>query len=69
GNRRVRGIEIPMDAIVADFFQSLGYLHERTYIRQISNKRMPAENSPTNIPGHKEGTMRYEYLVKLRRID
>ncbi|MDW8016148.1 MAG: DNA methyltransferase [Bacteroidia bacterium] len=67
GNRRVRGIEIPMDAIVADFFQSLGYLHERTYIRQISNKRLPAENSPTNIPGHKEGTMRYEYLVQLRR--
>ncbi|MCS6790923.1 MAG: hypothetical protein NZ580_08100 [Bacteroidia bacterium] len=64
----MRGIEIPMDAIVADFFQSLGYLHEQTHVRQISNKRMPTENSPTNIPGQKEGTMRYEYLVCLRRI-
>ncbi|MEN2992896.1 MAG: DNA methyltransferase [Bacteroidia bacterium] len=67
GNRRVRGIEVPMDAILAEFFQSLGYLHERTYVRQISNKRMPSENSPTNIPGQKEDTMRYEYLVQLRR--
>lgn len=69
GNRRVRGVEIPMDAILADFFQSLGYIHERTYIRQISNKRMPAENSPTNAPGQKEVTIQYEYLVKLRRTE
>lgn len=68
GNRRVKGIELPTDKIVADFFEALGYLHEATYMRQISNKRMPAQNSPSNIAGQRDTTMRYEYLVHLRRV-
>ncbi len=68
GNRRVKGIELPTDKICADFFESQGYQHVRTYVRSISNKRMPVENSPTNIPGQRETTMRYEYLVHLQRM-
>jgi DNA modification methylase len=67
GNRRVCGIELPTDKICADFFTHLGYTHEGTYVRLISNKRMPAQNSPTNIAGRTEHTMKFEYLVHVRR--
>ncbi len=66
GNRRVKGLELPTDKISADLFQFLGFEHEVTYLREISNKRMPIENSPSNIPGMKDTTMRYEYIVILK---
>lgn len=68
GNRRVKGVELPTDKIVADFFEAMGYVHEATYVRRISNKRMPAQNSPSNVVGQRDMTMRYEYLVHLRRV-
>ena len=67
GNRRVKGIELPTDKISADFFESNGLQHIRTSVRAISNKRMPAQNSPSNVPGQKAFTMRYEYIVVLRK--
>lgn len=67
GNRRVKGIELPTDAICAEFFESQGYTHIKTYVRSITNKRMPTRNSPTNVAGQHDVTMRYEYLVHLRR--
>ena len=67
GNRRVKKEELPTDKISADFFEQNGFLHQRTIVRAISNKRMPIENSPTNIRGEKDSTMRYEYIVILRR--
>lgn len=67
GNRKVKGQELPTDAISADFFVNLGYSHETTLVRAISNKRMPLQNSPTNEPGIKDSTMRYEYIVVLRK--
>lgn len=67
GNRRVKGEELPTDKISADFFKSLGFLHEKTIIRAISNKRMPIENAPSNIKGEKDFTMRYEYIVILKK--
>ncbi|MEM3423849.1 MAG: DNA methyltransferase [Nitrososphaeria archaeon] len=67
GNRRVKKEELPTDKISADFFEYNGFLHQKTIVRAISNKRMPIENSPTNIKGEKDSTMRYEYIVILRK--
>lgn len=67
GNRRVKGIDLPTDKISTDFFESIGFHHEITYIREISNKRMPLENSPSNVQGMKDRTMKYEYIVICRR--
>ena len=67
GNRRVKGIELPTDKISADFFKSNGFQHLKTAVRAISNKRMPSLNSPSNVVGQKDLTMRYEYIVVMRR--
>jgi len=67
GNRRVKGVELPTDKICASFFSQFGFVHIITLVREISNKRMPSENSPSNIKGEKSGTMKYEYIVILQR--
>lgn len=67
GNRRVKGEELPTDKISADFFESMGFQHQKTIVRAISNKRMPIENAPSNIRGEKDFTMRYEYIVILKK--
>lgn len=67
GNRRVKNEELPTDKISADFFESIGFQHQKTIIRAISNKRMPIENAPSNIRGEKDFTMRYEYIVILKK--
>jgi site-specific DNA-methyltransferase (cytosine-N4-specific) len=67
GNRRVKGVELPTDKICASFFSQFGFVHIITLVREISNKRMPSENSPSNIKGDKSGTMNYEYVVILQR--
>ncbi|MBN2208402.1 MAG: DNA methyltransferase [Candidatus Coatesbacteria bacterium] len=67
GNRRVKGIELPTDKISADFFESCGFRHISTLVRAISNKRMPSQNSPSNVAGQKDLTMRHEYVVVLRK--
>lgn len=68
GNRKVKGVELPTDKISADFFKSEGFKHKKTIIRAISHKRMPIENSPSNIKGEKDSTMKYEYIVILKKI-
>ncbi len=67
GNRRVKGMEIPNDEITKSLFEQHGFVHLRTIIRAIPNKRMPRKNSPTNIRGQKEATMNYEYIVVLAK--
>ncbi len=69
GNRKVKGIEIPMDYIVKDFFESLGMRLKNIYVRVISNKRMPSKNSPTNKVGETSNTMLNEYIVILEKDD
>jgi len=66
GNRRVRKYTIPMDEIVKEMFESFGLFHYETRIRQIFNKRMPLKNSPTNIKGDKDSTMKEEYIVIMK---
>jgi len=67
GNRRVKGIELPTDKISVDFFAPFGFNHLKTLVRAISNKRMPSENSPSNVAGEKDLTMRFEYIVILQK--
>jgi len=67
GNRTVSGINIPMDDIVREIYESLDLVHRGTFIRKIHNKRMPLLNSPTNQAGLKSNTMHYEYIVVMEK--
>lgn len=67
GNRRVKGVEIPNDEITKIFFERNGFVHLKTIIREIPNKRMPKRNSPSNIAGITDTTMNHEYIVILRK--
>jgi putative DNA (cytosine-5-)-methyltransferase len=67
GNRRVRDVELPTDIITARMFEKYSFVHEKTIVRDILNKRMPKKTSPTNKAGDKVSTMKHEYLVILRK--
>lgn len=63
GNRTVKGIQIPLDYFTAEMFEKNGFKHELTIVREIPNKRMPSQTSPTNKVGAKVSTMSKEYIV------
>jgi len=63
GNRTVKRIKIPTDEITAELFESNGFIHIETIVRNIPNKRMPLKNSPTNVAGETSTTMKNEYIV------
>lgn len=67
GNRKVKGVVLPTDAAVRDFFTGCGYEPVATHERHIPNKRMPARNSPSNVPGQQDATMTREFIVVSRR--
>lgn len=67
GNRKVKGVVLPTDIAVKDFFASRNFEHVNTFIRSIPNKRMPSKNSPTNAAGVLDSTMTQEYIVVMRR--
>lgn len=67
GNRKVKGVVLPTDIAVKDFFASCGFEYVNTFIRSIPNKRMPSKNSPTNAAGILDSTMTQEYIVVMRR--
>ncbi|GAB6078482.1 DNA methyltransferase [Hydrogenobaculum acidophilum] len=67
GNRMVRNIQIEMDFITAELFESLGLNIENIFIRKISNKRMPLKNSPSNINGKTSNTILHEYIVIMKK--
>lgn len=67
GNRKMSGIQIPTDEIIARISEGLGFKHIETRYRRILNKTMPLLNSPTNEEGKKDSTMLNEYIVILRR--
>lgn len=67
GNRTVKGVQIPTDEIIVELFCQYNFIHERTIIRNIPNKRMPSLNSPTNIKGKVSSTMNNEYIVILKK--
>jgi len=51
GNRTVKGVQLPPDAIPIEIATHLGWTHLATHHRKIPNKRMPLLNSPSNRPG------------------
>ena len=68
GNRRVRNIELPMDIITYKMFEKMGFEHIITHVRDILNKRMPSNASPSNEKGEQIPTMTNEYIVVMKRI-
>ena len=69
GDRRVKGIQIPLDYFTAENFMQHGFTHIITLVREIPNKRMPAQTSPTNIAGQKVSTMTNEFLVIMKKTE
>ena len=67
GNRKVKGVVLPTDLAICSFFQACGFEHVDTYHRSIPNKRMPLRNSPTNVSGATDDTMKQEHIVVMRR--
>lgn len=67
GNRKVKGVVLPTDSVIADFFEFCGLQHVDTFIRSIPNKRMPLKNCPSNISGESDDTMTKEYVVIMRK--
>ncbi len=67
GNRTVKGTQLPTDLFTAWSFEQCGFTHEKTYIREIPNKRMPSRNSPSNVTGQTSSTMTNEYIVVCRK--
>ena len=67
GNRTVKGVQIPMDEITKNFFESNGFSHKETIVRNIPNKRMPSKNSPSNKIGKKLNTMKQEFIVVMQK--
>ncbi|MBI3732899.1 MAG: DNA methyltransferase [Chloroflexi bacterium] len=67
GNRKVKGVVLPTDVAVRNFFESYGFEYVDTFHRAIPNKRMPLRNSPTNAAGVLDATMTQEHIVVMRR--
>ena len=67
GDRRVKGIQIPLDYFTAEMFEQCGFKHLNTIVREIPNKRMPSLTSPTNKAGNIVQTMSHEYIVILTK--
>lgn len=67
GNRKVKGVVLPTDIAVRNFFEHYGFEYINTFNRSIPNKRMPSKNSPTNAVGVLDSTMTQEYIVVMRR--
>ncbi len=67
GNRRVKGVTLPTDEFIVWAFERHGLGHVETIVRSIPNKRMPARNSPSNVPGRTDVTMHEENIVVCRR--
>src|SRR5690606_35814744 len=67
GNRTVRKVNIPTNQIISELGKKYNLKTVAIIPRNISNKRMPRENSPTNIRGEKVTTMTKENIVVLRK--
>lgn len=67
GNRTVRGIRIPTDLILREMAGCFGWQLVEQFERRIPNKRMPLQNSPSNVPGERGETMTREHIVILEK--
>lgn len=67
GNRTVKGELLLTDKIISEIASQYGLKHIHTVDRNIINKVMPSQNSPTNESGIKSSTMTNEHIVVLRK--
>lgn len=67
GNRTVKGELLLTDQIISEIAQTFKLQHIYTIDRNIINKVMPSQNSPTNETGKKASTMTNEHIVVLRK--
>lgn len=67
GNRTVKGIQIPLDYFTVEVFESAGFSHVKTIVREFPSKRMPLKVSPTNKSGSNVSTMNNEYIVIMEK--
>lgn len=67
GNRTVKGEVLQTDIIISEIADKYGLEHVYTIDRNIINKVMPSQNSPTNKTGVKSSTMTNEHIIVLRK--
>ena len=67
GNRTVASVILPTSDVIRDFFSFFGLKYVTTHLRNIPNKRMPARNSPSNVPGLTSSTMLSEHIVVMKK--
>jgi len=67
GNRKVKQVRIPTDFIIAELGEKIGFRCKDIFVRNIPGKRMPKQNSPTNITGKLEETMNKESIIILKK--
>ena len=67
GNRRVKGIQLPTDAIICELSQGIRLTPLHIAVRNIPSKTMPLKNSPTNVAGIVEETMHKECILILKK--
>ncbi len=67
GNRTVKNITIPTNVIISQLGEKYNLKTITNIPRNIPNKRMPKENSPSNVKGVKEKTINKENIVILRK--
>ncbi len=67
GNRTVKNEILKTDVIITDLAPKYGLTPIHIVDRNIPNKVMPSQNSPTNISGATGATMTMEHIVILRK--
>lgn len=67
GNRTVKNELLQTDVIITELAPQYGLTPVYTIDRNIPNKVMPAQNSPTNVSGAKGSTMTMEHIIVLRK--
>lgn len=68
GNRTVRGIRIPTDLILREVAEGCGWRFVEQFERRTPNKRLPLQNSSSNVPGDCGETMTQGHVVVLKRV-
>ena len=69
GNRTVKGENLRTDKIIAEMAEKYGLNYIYTFGRNIINKSMPSQNSPTNETGKRVATMTKEIIVVLKKVE
>lgn len=67
GNRTVKNELLKTDVIITELAPQYGLTHIYTVDRNIPNKVMPSQNSPTNVIGATGATMTMEHIIVLRK--